>query len=407
MKRLVICALALAVLVAPGYGRRKNRTVQQRIIQLIEPDTTGTMTLEQALAKRHSVTQFTNESLNPLQISQLAWAGQGITEPQKGLRTTPSLGGLYPIELIFATSEGVFAYQPPDHRMEQISDQDIRVQLAGSTAMPESVAGAACNIIIAGSIRRVSERFPDKARTYLYLEAGHTAQNIELQATALDLGSVAIPSFNTANVRKTCGLARNLDPLYIVCVGHPATEATADMLAGQTGAAGKKAVLIIASQNFQDEELFGTKRELDAAQVQTVIASTRRGVKQGANGNLAEASIPIDRLKVEEYDAVIFIGGLGAAEYVNSPTALNIARETVRNGKVLGAIGVAPTILAKAGVLAGIRATSFLSEREALVQANAIYTGFPVERDRSIVTATGPAAVVPFARTIVDVMAGR
>jgi protease I len=407
MKRIIICALAVAVLVVPCSGRRRTRTTARRIIQLTEPDLTGTVTLEQALAKRRSVTQFTNESLKPTQISQLAWAGQGITEPQKGLRTAPSLGDLYPLELIFATQEGIFAYQPTEHRLEQISDQDIRIPLAGATSMPESVAGAACNIVVVGSIRRVSERFPDKARTYVYLEAGHIAQNIELQAAALDLGSVAVAGFNTASVRKTCRLARNLDPLYIVSVGYPATEAAADTLAGQIGAAGKKAVLIIASQNFQDEELFGTKRVLDAAQVQTVIASTRRGVKQGANGNLAEASIPIDRLVISEYDAVIFIGGLGAAEYVTSPTALNIARETVRNGKVLAAIGVAPTILANAGVLAGLRATSFLSERDVLVQANAIYTGFPVEQDRSIVTATGPAAVVPFGRAIVDTMAGR
>jgi protease I len=112
-------------------------------------------------------------------------------------------------------------------------------------------------------------------------------------------------------------------------------------------------------------------------------------------------------LKVEEYDAVIFIGGLGAAEYVASPSALNVAREAVRNGKVLAAIGVAPTILANAGVLAGIRATSFLSERERLIQGGAIYTGLPGERDRLIITATGPAAVVPFGRAIVDAMAGR
>jgi protease I len=312
---------------------------------------------------------------------------------------------LYPIELILATQEGIFAYQPDEHRLEQISDQDIRISLAGATAMPESVAGAACNIILVGSIRKVSERFSDKARTYLYLEAGHIAQNIQLQAAALDLGSVAVAGFNTSNVRKTCRLARNLDPLYIVSVGHPATEVTAEMAGAMIGAAGKKAVLIIASQNFQDEELFGTKRVLDASQVQTVIASARRGIKQGANGNLAEAIIPLERLRVNEYDAVIFIGGLGAAEYVTSPTALNIARETVRNGKVLAAIGVAPTILANAGVLAGIRATSFLSERPALVQANAIYTGNPVERDRFIVTATGPAAVVPFGRAIVDALA--
>lgn len=407
MKRLVIFALVSAVLIVPCYGQRRSRVTQRKIIQLTEPDTEGTVTLEKALAKRRSVTQFTNEALKPSQISQLAWAGQGITESQQGLRTAPTIGGLYPIELIFATQEGTFAYNPAEHRLEQISDQDIRIPLAGATAMPESVSGAACSIILAGSIRKVSERFPDKARTYIYLEAGHIAQNIELEAAALGLGSVSVAAFDTASVRKTCRLARNLDPIYIVCVGQPATEGTIESVAGQIGAAGKKAALIIASQNFQDEELFGTKRVLDAAQMQTVIASSKRGVKQGVLGNLAEASIPIDRLRVNEYDAVIFIGGVGAAEYVMSPTALNVARETVRNGKVLAAIGVAPTILANAGVLAGIRTTGFLSEREALVRANAIYTGFPVERDRFIITATGPAAVVPFGRTIVDAVAGR
>jgi protease I len=176
---------------------------------------------------------------------------------------------------------------------------------------------------------------------------------------------------------------------------------------GQIGAAGKKAALIIASQNFQDGELFDTKRVLDAAQMQTVIASSRQGVKRGALGNLAEASIPINRLKVQEYDAIIFIGGVGASEYVMSPTALNVARETVRNGKVLAAIGVAPTILANAGVLAGIRATSFPSEQGVLIQANAIYTGNPVERDRFIITAVGPAAAIPFGRVIVETVATR
>jgi protease I len=353
------------------------------------------------------VTQFTNEALKPSQISQLAWAGQGITEPQKGLRTAPSPGDIHPIELIFVTQEGTFVYHPTENSLEQIGDQDVRVLLAGATAMPESVAGAACDIILAGSIRKVNERFPDKGRTYIYLEAGHIAQNIELEATALGLGSVAIAGFDPAGVRKTCRLARSLDPLYIISVGVPATQTVIDAATGQISALGKKAALIIASSNFQDEELFGTKRVLDAAQVQTVIVSTRRGMMQGANGSIAEASIPLERLRVDDYDAIIFIGGLGAAEYVASPTALNIAREAVRTGRVLGAIGVAPTILANAGVLAGIRATSFLSESETLIKAGAIYTGTPVEQDRLIITATGPAAAVLFGRTIVDAISGR
>jgi protease I len=200
-------------------------------------------------------------------------------------------------------------------------------------------------------------------------------------------------------------LSRGLEPIYIICVGYPAGEGAAETAGA--GAAGKKAALIIASQNYHDAELFDTKRVLDAAQVQTFIAGPRRGVIRGTLGGVAEATVLANRLAVSDYDAIIFIGGPGAGEYFANPAALNIARETVRSGKVLGAIGIAPTILANANVLAGIRATSLLSEQQRLVQAGAIYTGFPVERERLIITATGPEAAMLFGRAITEALAGR
>ncbi len=407
MRRLTILGIVLACFAAPCLGQRGARVTQRKIIQLTEPISEGTVSLEEALAKRRSVRQFTSESLTPTQISQLAWAGQGITEPQRGLRTAPSAGAIYPIELFLVTQEGTFVYRPAEHSLEQTSDQDIRSQLAEDTSAQESVAGAGCDIIIAGSVRKLAEQFRDKARTYMLLEAGHIAQNIQLQAVCLDLGSVAVGGFDTRKVRKICRLPRGLEPIYIICVGYPATEGTTETVGEQTSAAGKRAALIVASENFRDEELFETKRVLDAAQVQTVIASTRTGVIRGTLGGRAEASIPVARLRLDDYDAIIFIGGSGAAEYFGSRVALNIARETVRNGKVLAAIGTAPTVLANANVLAGIRATSFLSERERLVQAGALYTGLPVERERLIITATGPPAAVQFGRVIADALAGR
>jgi protease I len=154
--------------------------------------------------------------------------------------------------------------------------------------------------------------------------------------------------------------------------------------------------------NFNEDELFTTKRMLDAAQVQTVIASTKLGVLRGALGGLAQAGVLVDQLRVDDYDAIIFISG--SAEYVGNPVALDIVRETVRKGKVLGAIGVAPTVLASAGVLTGIRATAYLTERDGLVQAGALYTGFPVEKERLIITATGPTAAIQFGRAIAETL---
>jgi SagB-type dehydrogenase family enzyme len=362
------------------------------------------MTLEEALAKRRTVRRFSNQPLKWAQIGQLAWAGQGITEPQRGLRTAPSAGSIYPIELLFATPEGLYVYQPAEHSLEQISDQDLRLALARDGKAQDSAAEAACDIIVAGSLRKLSEQFKDKARTYLLMEAGHVAQNIQLQAVCLGLGSVTLGGFDSQGVRKVCSLSKGLEPLYIIPVGYPAGEGAA---APGAGAAGKKAALIIAGQNYHDAELFDTKRVLDAAQVQTFIAGPRRGVARGSLGGAAEVTVLVNQLTVNDYDAIIFIGGLGAVDYFGNPAALNIVREAVRSGKVLGAIGIAPTILANAGVLAGVRATSLLSEQSRLVQAGAIYTGAPVEWERLIITATGPEAAPLFGKTVVEMLAGR
>jgi len=404
MKRLAILALVLAFFTIPCYGQRRIRAPQRKVVQLTEPNVTGPVSLEEALAKRRTVLRFSNQPLKWAQIGQLAWAGQGITDRQRGLRTAPSAGSIYPIELLFATQEGLYTYRPADHSLEQISDQDLRVALARDGKTQDSAAEAACDIILAGSIRRLSEQFKDKARNYLLMEAGHIAQNIQLQAVCLGLGSVTLGGFDAQGVRKVCSLSKGLEPLYIISVGYPAGEGAAN--APGAGAAGKKAVLIVAGQNYHDAELFDTKRVLDAAQVETFIAGPRRGVARGVLGGAAEVTVLVSQLVVNDYDAIIFIGGPGAVDYFGNPAALNIAREAVRAGKVLGAIGIAPSILANANMLAGVRATSLLSEQPKLIQAGAIYTGLPVERERRIITATGPEAAPLFGKALTDALAG-
>jgi len=404
MKRLTILVIVLACFAVLCMGQRRPRVTRATIIQLTEPKLTGTVSFEEALAKRRSVRQFTTQPLSSAQISQLAWAGQGITEPQRGLRTAPSAGALYPVELYFATQDGLFVYQPQGHSLQQILDQDVRGALAAAST-PGSVAG--CDIIVAGSERKLVTQFQKDARKYMLLEAGHIAQNIQLQAVCLGLGSVPIGGFDTRDISKICRLPASLEPIYVICVGYPLAQTTTEAPPGQQTTAAKRAVLIVASENFRDEELFETKRVLDAAAVQTVIASTKTGFIRGMLGNIAETGILVNQLRVDDYDAIVFIGGSGAAEYFENPVALNIAREAASKGKILAAICIAPTVLANAGVLTGVRATSFLSEREKLVQGGALYTGAPVERDRFIITGSGPAASVQFGRAVADALAGR
>jgi protease I len=400
MNRLKIFAIILTCLTAVCSGQSRSRVSTLKVIQLSAPSLKGPVSFEEALAKRRSVRQFTNQELKAIHLSQLAWAGQGITEPEKGLRTAASAGETYPIKLYFATQEGLFVYSAEEHSLEQTSNQDVRGQL--------SAINAPCNIIIAGSERELTTKFRGEANKYMLLEAGIIAQNIQLQAVCLGLGSVPVGGFNAREVSRACRLTRGFEPLLIISVGYQVTETTTEedkeTISKTEPSKTKTAVLIVAKENFRDEELFETRHVLTQAGVKTVVASTKTGTIRGMLGRTAEATILVNDIVIDDYDAVIFLGGVGAVEYFQSRAAWDVARNAVQKRKVLGAICIAPTILANAGLLNGVRTTGAPSERDRLQRAGALYLGIPVQRDGLIITSISPVASVQFGRAIVEAL---
>ena len=169
---------------------------------------------------------------------------------------------------------------------------------------------------------------------------------------------------------------------------------------------GKKILMIIASENFRDEEYFHTKEVLEGYGAQIVTASSRAGEIKGMLGGSAIAEKTLDDVNVSDFDAVVFVGGTGAAEYFNNEKALSIARDAYNSGKVVGAICIAPSILANAGILENKNVTSFPSEKDNIQSKGGIYTGDQVSRDGRIITASGPAAARMFGEEIAKVLGG-
>lgn len=404
MKRLLILVIILTSFTVVCLGRSKSRNSPLKIVRLPAPRLTGQNSFEQVLAERRSVRRFTSRPLDFAQIGQLAWAAQGITEPKKGLRTAPSAGAIYPIKLYFAVEEGMFLYQPDGHSLEKISDLDIRSRLAQAALNQQVVADAACDVIIVGSVKKLAAKYGNKARRFMLLEAGHIAQNINLQAVSLELASVPIGAFDIRGVGRLCRIPTNHEPLYIISVGYPADKITLNINEEKTAVMDntkvKKAVLIIASEKFRDEELLETRQALNDAAIETVIASSKTGVIKGMLGAETKATILVNELDVDDYNAIIFIGGLGAREYFSNRIALGIARKAAEKKKVLAAICIAPAILARAGVLDGIKATCFPSERMKLKKAGAVYTDTDVEKDGLIITGNGPKAATEFGKAV-------
>ena len=400
------CLTVLLAAVLPAFGEvpRRTRAGDLKIIQFPEPNRAGPVSLETAINIRRSVRQFADTPLNFAQIGQLVWAGQGITDKQQDLRAVPSVGDLYPIELYLVTPEGSFVYSPEGHSLKQISSLDLRKQLSAAASGQGPVEDAACDIVIAGSARKVAVKYGNKAQKFMLLEAGQVAGNIQLQAVSLGLASMPVGDFEIRNVARVCELPAELEPLLIVCVGHPFVQQKSQDQSQPAVQITKKAVLIVPAARFADVELFETQRILNEAGIASVVASSKIGVIQGAISGIVASEITLDNLKVEDYDAVVFIGGPGVADYFNNPVVLRIAREASARNKVIAAISAAPMILANAGVLRGIRATGLPQQREQMKKTGAQFTGSAVEQDGHIITANDSSVTVPFARAIVTVL---
>ena len=167
---------------------------------------------------------------------------------------------------------------------------------------------------------------------------------------------------------------------------------------------GKKAVMIIARSNFRDEELLKPKEVLEKNGVVVTVASSSLKEATGMLGAKVKPDILFTTINVSEYDAVIFVGGTGASEYWDNPTAHKIANDANNAKKIVGAICIAPVTLAKAGLLANKRATTYSSTVSDIKSAGAKYAGADVERDGNIITASGPTVAQKFGETIVKAL---
>ena len=189
------------------------------IITLAKPNQNGPMSLEKAVATRRSRRDFLPKSLTLEQISQLTWAAQG-RDAHSRYRTVPSAGATYPLELFVVTSDGFFRYLPAKHALEKLTEQDLRAALAPAAWGQDFIKAAPLTLVFAAQFSRTTNHYGQRGVRYVYMEAGHAAQNVHLQAEALGLGSVAVGAFDDSSVSKVLSLPNDLEPIYMVVIGH-------------------------------------------------------------------------------------------------------------------------------------------------------------------------------------------
>jgi SagB-type dehydrogenase family enzyme len=184
----------------------------------------NTISIEKTLRSRRSVREFATEPLELWQISQLAWAAQGITGPDVH-RTAPSAGALYPLELYVTAGNvnglpaGIYKYDLRDHELSLWVQGDKRRELSEAALSQSSILQAAAVFALSAVYERTTWKYGERGIRYVHMEAGHSAQNLLLQATALGLGSVLVGAFSDEKVRRVLMLNKAESPLYLIPVG--------------------------------------------------------------------------------------------------------------------------------------------------------------------------------------------
>jgi len=189
-------------------------------IALPAPRLDSDVSLEETLQQRRSVRAYSKEPLTLEEIGQLFWAAQGITYAS-GLRTAPSAGALYPLELYAATDDGLYHYVPQGHRAQLRRVAGWRAALCRAALSQSAVCQAPAIFVVTAVYARTAGKYGERAERYVALEAGHAAQNLLLQAVALDLAAVPVGAFYDEQVQAALGLPADHQPLYLLPVGHP------------------------------------------------------------------------------------------------------------------------------------------------------------------------------------------
>lgn len=202
-------------------------------ISLPEPVTKGSISLEETLNNRRSRRSFEKEGVSIKDVSQILWSAYGITKPNTsaqtrgGLRTAPSAGARYPLEIYAVVGDriegvpaGLYRYVAIDHKLELVIPGDLRKELCKAALNQKMVEDAPFSLFFSAVYKRITDRYGDRGKErYVCMDLGHSAQNVYLQAESLSLGTCAIGAFSDEKVIELLKLPQEETPLYIMPIG--------------------------------------------------------------------------------------------------------------------------------------------------------------------------------------------
>ncbi|MBT8406501.1 MAG: SagB/ThcOx family dehydrogenase [Deltaproteobacteria bacterium] len=227
MKNLILMFLISALALLMLFCGQISMAAE---IALPSPSYKGKVSVEETLKSRRTHRSFQPRPLTLKQFSQILWGAYGVTSQRYGsfLKTAPSAGALYPLDIygvvgqggVETLAPGVYHFRPENHTVELVKQGDLRAKVARQALQQMWMAKAPLMLVITGEYNRSSMKYGPRGVTYTHIEAGHVGQNIFLQAEAIGLKAGIVGAFNNRGVVTTMGLPPSHDPLLIMPVGY-------------------------------------------------------------------------------------------------------------------------------------------------------------------------------------------
>jgi SagB-type dehydrogenase family enzyme len=188
------------------------------------------MCLHEILKKRQSVRHFAATPLSFSDLAYLLWASTGIQRVENGyeFRTAPSAGALYPIETYLITNRvekipcGVYHYDIKHHQLEELKSGDFGEQIAMAALGQTMCRSSAVVFVWTAVVARSKWKYRQRAYRYIYLDAGHIAENLALAVVYRELGSCQVGAFFDDEVNRLLDIdGVSESAIYLSVVGHP------------------------------------------------------------------------------------------------------------------------------------------------------------------------------------------
>lgn len=212
--------------------RAGKRNRNRRALALPTPSAPD-VTLVETIRRRRTKRVLGGGDIGLADLATLLYAGYGVTRPggeeePQPLRTVPSGGALYPLELYAVVTRvrdaepGLYHFDPLRSVLESLLPGSApQASLLEASIYPEIVEGSAVALLITGMFWRSRFKYGLRGYRFVLLEAGHVVQNILLMCTALELEAAPLGGFYDRAVDELLNVdGVNESVLYAVCVGR-------------------------------------------------------------------------------------------------------------------------------------------------------------------------------------------